>query len=120
MNTTTIENGAEEAKPNGRRAQPAERAQVLAEWAASGKSAGAMAAITGWSTYTLYRWKNEAAREKRPLRVKRPELVAVPKPKGATQGGWAAEIAIGAASVRLSAGCPADWIGQLVRELRSC
>lgn len=122
MNTTTIGDGTEEVKPNGRRPEPGERERVLADWAASGRTVEQMAAATGWSTYTLYRWRHTAGARKSPKikPAKRPSLLPVPKPPSAVTGSWAAEVAIGTVSVRLSPGSPVGWIGQLVRELRSC
>lgn len=95
----------------------------MAEWAASGKTVEEMAAATGWSPYTLYRWRQEAraGRGSKAAMPPPPKLLAVPKPVSAGPGAWAAEVVIGAGmSVRLSAGCPAAWAGELVRELRPC
>ena len=94
----------------------------MAEWAASGKSAEEMAAITGWSPYTLYRWRLDAGLGKKakgasPLRAK---LLPVPKPSSPVAGAWVAEVTVAGMSVRLAAGCPPSWVGQLVRELQPC
>jgi transposase-like protein len=125
MNTTTIENETNEAKVKTRRhPEPGERVRVLAEWATSGKTVEEMVAATGWSSYTLYRWRAEAGQGKRTKPKAppppRPKMLAVPKPTAAAPGTWAAEVLIGSVSVRLSAGCPVTWAGQLVRELKPC
>lgn len=121
MNTTTSENGTTETNARApRRPDAGERARVLAEWAANGRSVKEMAAATGFSTHTLYRWRHEAGRRRRVALPARPALIAVPKP-ATSWGIWAAEVEIGTGlKLRLSAGCPPGWTGQVVRELRSC
>lgn len=123
MNTTTTGSGEVEGNGrNARRPTSGETEQVLAEWAASGKTVWEVAAETGWSIHTLYRWRREARRPKMTtaaVHATSAKLLAVPKPS-APMGGWSAELMIGVVSVRLSAGAPVDWVGQLVRELKSC
>ena len=124
--TTTIGNGASE--PNVirklRRPEAEERERILAEWAATGKSVGEMAAATGWSAFTLYRWRHEAGRGRRSKarrkRMSAPSMLVVPKPTSPPASVWAAEVAIGGISLRLATGCPASWAAELVRELRPC
>jgi transposase-like protein len=127
MNTTTTQDGTGEAgRPLARRRLDAgERVRVLSEWAASGRTVEEMAAATGWSAYTLYRWRQEAGQgrraHRRTVKPTSQRLVAVPKPPLTNHGSWVAEIVIGAGlSVRLSPSCPAAWAGQVIRELRSC
>jgi hypothetical protein len=123
MNTTGT--GTEELEATGgdaRRPPLGKIEQVLAEWAASGKTVREVAAETGWSIHTLYRWRRDARRPKSTTAAgsaTSAKLLAVPKP-GGVEGGWSAELAIGVVSVRLSAGVPVDWVGRLVRELKSC
>jgi transposase-like protein len=124
MNTTTTENGTNERKiTRPRWPAPGERERVVAEWAASGKTVEEMAAQTGWSTHTLYRWRLDVrhGRGGSGATPSRPKLLPVPKPASGAPGAWAAEVAIGTGiSMRLSAVCPPAWVGQLVRELKSC
>jgi transposase-like protein len=122
MNTTTAENKTDETRVSShRRPATGERERVVAEWASSGKTVDEMAAATGWSPYTLYRWRLDAGQGKRskPKVATEPRLLVVAKPAAA--GVWAAEVVIGAGvSLRLSAGCPSGWAAELVRELRRC
>ena len=127
MNTTTAtENGTEDRKITRlRRPEPGERERVVAEWAASGKSVEEVAALTGWSPYTLYRWRLDAGQGKRskpkPAPSSQPKLVAVPRPTSLATGAWAAEVTVSpGVSVRLSSSCSPAWAGHLVRELKSC
>ena len=126
MNTTTTTgNDTGEPKINGRprRPMPGERERILAEWATSGMPVDEMAAQTGWSPYTLYRWRLDAGGGKAPkgARPSKAKLLAVPRPTSLATGVWAAEVAMSSGiSVRLSAGSAPAWIAQLVRELKSC
>lgn len=123
MNTAAT--GSGELEVNGRNARrPAsgEIEQVLAEWAASGKTVRQVAAETGWSIHTLYRWRRDARRPKTTMAAANAtsaKLLAVPRPS-VSMAGWSAELIVGAMSVRLTAGCPVDWVGRLVRELKAC
>lgn len=119
----------EETKPSvtetkgRRRPQANEREEVLAAWAASGQSVEEMARATGWSTWTLYRWRAEArgARTQRPRRRRERALVAVPAPVATASGEWAAEVwTTTGMRLRLAANCAAEWAGQLARELNRC
>ncbi len=124
MNTTTRENGTNEGKiTRPRWPAPGERERVVAEWAASGKTVEEMAAQTGWSTHTLYRWRLDVRHGKgrNGATASRPKLLAVPKPTSAAPGAWAAEVMIACGiSVRLAEGCSASWAGRLLRELKVC
>ena len=119
MNTTDDNtNGTEIRKL--RRPGSAERERVLAEWAASGRRIEEIAATTGWSRHTLYRWRQLARKGKRVKKAAIPALLAVPRP-AEPSGRWAAEVTIGSTmTVRLAAGCAPAWAGQLVRELKPC
>lgn len=111
---------ANESSGERRRPQAGERERILAEWAASGRTVEEMAAATGWTTWTLYRWRAESRGVQRPRR-RAPEraLVAVPPP--AVRGTWAAEIQAGHGwTLRLTGGCCPAWAGQLARELQRC
>ncbi len=113
-NAATNERGAERRRP-----QAEERERILAEWAASGRTVEEIAAATGWTTWTLYRWRAEARGAKRPRR-RAPErtMVAVPPP---VNGRWAAEIQTGRGwTLRLASGCCPAWAGQLAQELHRC
>lgn len=119
MNTTGNEtNGIEFRKL--RRPSSAERERVLAEWTASGRTKEEMAAATGWSPHTLYRWWLQANNVK-PKRTPKP-MLNVPPPAQPVRQAWAAEIMIGAGatSVRLSPSCAPSWAGELVRALKPC
>lgn len=106
-----------------RRPQAEEREKILAAWAASGQGVEEVAAATGWTTWTLYRWRAEA-RGGAPVRRRRPverPLVAVPLPAPAASGEWAAELlSVTGVRVRLAAGCGPAWAAQLIRELNRC
>ena len=85
MNTTTSESGTDEGKlARPRRPEAGERERVVAEWAASGKTVDEMAAKTGWSTFTLYRWRLDAGQGKRSRPKVAPspptKLLSVPRP----------------------------------------
>ena len=59
MNTEETKAGVAESK--GRlRPEASEREKILAAWAASGQTVEEVAGATGWSTWTLYRWRAEA------------------------------------------------------------
>jgi hypothetical protein len=122
MNTEEMKPGVAEIK--GRRRPLAnEREKVLAAWAASGQSVEEVAGATGWSTWTLYRWRAEARgdRTQRPRRRRERALVAVPAPVATASGEWAAEVLTTTGMrVRLAANCAAGWAGQLARELNRC
>ena len=106
-----------------RRPQADEREKVLAAWAASGQSVEEVAGATGWSRWTLYRWRADA-RGDRIQRQRRPSkraLVAVPAPMATGSGEWVAEVLTTTGiRVRLAANCAAEWAGQLARELNRC
>ena len=103
-----------------RRPQAGERERILAEWAASGRTVEEIAVATGWTTWTLYRWRAEARGPARPRRrTPKRALVAVPPPKVSTA--WSAEILSGRGwSLRLADGCCPAWAGQVARELNRC
>lgn len=106
--------------PQGRRPAPGERERILAEWASTGRSLEEMAAASGWSTHSLYRWRREAAKGRSPTARRAPaKLVAVPRP-AAAMGPWAAEIGLGRRVLRVAAGCPAKWIAEVVEALQPC
>lgn len=89
---------------------------------ASGKTVWEVAAQTGWSIHTLYRWRREARGPKTmtaAVNATKAKLMVVPTPS-ALIGGWSAELVIGAVTVRLSSSAPVDWVRRLVRELKSC
>lgn len=121
ITTTTTGNGTNHGvAPQGRRPAPGERERILAEWASSGRSLEEMAAMTGWSRHSLYRWQRQAAKGRSPTaRLAPAKLVAVPRPAAVT-GPWAAEIGLGRAVVRVAAGCPAKWIAEVVEALKPC
>jgi len=125
MNTTTTEGEATGSDVRGRLGRPArgERERVLSEWAASGRTVEETAAATGWSKHTLYRWRRDAATQRRRRQQKVPKiapLVAVPKPVSPASGNWAAEVTIGRIGLRLAASCPVGWAAELIRELAPC
>ena len=94
MSTEETKPGVAEIKGR-RRPQANEREKVLTAWAASGQSVEEVAGATGWSTWTLYRWRAEARgdRTQRPRRRSVRALVAVPAPVATASGEWAAEAA---------------------------
>ena len=117
-----------QAGGNGRR-KPAEgeRKRVLAEWAASGKTVAEMVASTGWSEWTLYRWRQRARQGEANLGGKNPsmrpraELVAVPAPDGTWKvQSLVAEVTSRHGVVKLAAGAPPRWASELIRELNRC
>jgi len=87
----------------------------VAEWAATGKKVEEMAVATGWSAYTLYRWRSDIRATKAPKKQEGgTKLLAVPKPVSTMSGAWAAEVMMGSGlSVRLLAGCTRAWAAQL-------
>lgn len=113
----------QEVKRRGRplRPGPDERAGILAEWAKSGRTVEEMARATGWSPWTLYRWRAKAGGGVGPRRRRRSAaaLVAVPAPVGTTA--WPAEIVtVGGVRLRLTTACTPEWAVQLVRGLERC
>jgi transposase-like protein len=122
MNTAETNPGV--AESTGRRRPEAnERARILSAWSASGQSVEEVAGATGWSTWTLYRWRAQARGEGTPRRRRPKEraLVAVPAPVATARGEWAAEVLTTTGiRVRLAAGCTPEWAGQLARELERC
>jgi len=119
----------EETKPSvaeikGRRQPEAnERERILTGWAASGQSVEEVARATGWSRWTLYRWRAKARGEGK-QRSRRPSeraLVVVPAPMTTASGEWAAELLTTTGiRVRLAASCAPAWAGELTRELSRC
>lgn len=95
-------------------ARQAERRTVLEEWEASGLSVVEFARERGLDKRSLYRWRGQG----RVTAARRAgALVEVPAP---TTGAWAAEVATGSATVRLSPAAPPRWAAQLIRELSQC
>lgn len=122
MNIEETNPGVAEVK-GGRRPEVNEREKILAAWAASGQPVEEVARATGWSTWTLYRWRAKARGEGTPRRRRPGEraLVAVPAPMASASGEWAAEvITTKGIRMRLAAGCTPAWAGQLARELDRC
>lgn len=117
METNAGMNGGEVER---RRPQTGERERIVAEWAASGRTVEEMSAATGWTTWTLYRWRAEAREGKRPRRRDSERaMVAVPRPPAG--GVWVAELQVGQGwTLRLAGGCCPAWAGQLARELSRC
>ena len=117
----SIRNGAEEREHESRRPEEGERERIIAEWAASGKTVRAMAVETGWSEWTLYRWRKRAQHGGQNLGAKpRPAkraLVAVPAP---AFGVAVAEVMTRGGVVRLWATASPAWAGQLIQELNRC
>lgn len=111
-----------EVKRRGRPRRPGtdERAVILAEWVKSGRTVEEMARATGWSPWTLYRWRAKARGVGRPRRGRSTAaLVAVPAPVGTTA--WPAEIVtVGGVRLRLTTACTPEWVVQLVRGLERC
>ena len=112
-----------EVKRRGRPRRPGtdERAAILAEWEKSARTVEEMARATGWSPWTLYRWRAKARGVVGPRRVRRTAtaLVAVPAPVGTTA--WPAEIVtVGGVRLRLTTACTPEWAVQLVRGLERC
>lgn len=100
-----------------RRPNEEERAKVLADWVASGRPAGAMAAASNWSKSTLYRWRTREGEPRlRKADSLRP-LVAVPAP---VANSAVAEVLTRSAAVRLFAAATPQWAAQLIRELNRC
>lgn len=122
MNTEETNPGVAEVK-GGRRPEVNEREKILAAWAASGQPVEEVARATGWSTWTLYRWRAKARGDGK-LRRRRPNeraLVAVPAPMTGASGEWAAEVLTTTGiRIRLAAGCTPGWVGQLAKELGRC
>lgn len=122
MNTEETKAGVAESK--GRlRPEASEREKILAAWAASGQTVEEVAGATGWSTWTLYRWRAEARDDGTPRRRRPREraLVAVPAPLATASAEWAAELwTTTGVRVRLAASCAPGWAAQLTRELNRC
>lgn len=111
----------------GRKPAERERKRVLAEWAASGKTVAEMVASTGWSEWTLYRWRQRARQGEANLGGKNPsmrpraELVAVPAPDGTWKvQSLVAEVTSRHGVVKLAAAAPPRWASELIRELNRC
>ena len=110
-----------------RRPVAGERESILAEWEKAGKTVNEMAASTGWSQWTLYRWRERARRGEAKLggdnRVKRASqaLVSVPAPT-TTRGTLTivAEVTTPQGVVRLASGAAPSWASELIRELNRC
>jgi transposase len=122
MNTEETKPSVAEVKGR-RRPEANEREKVLAAWAASGQSVEEVAEATGWSTWTLYRWRAEArgGETQRRRRPSKRALVAVPAPLAAASGEWTAELLTTTGiRVRLAASCAPAWAAQLARELNRC
>jgi len=98
-----------------RNVRPAERAEILVAWQASGLSVVDFARERGLDKRSLYRWRGQERRT--PVR-RAVSLVEVPAPK--TTGPWAAEVMTTHGPVRLATGASPSWVGQLIRELRRC
>jgi transposase-like protein len=100
-----------------RRPSAEERARILADWAASGQTAGAMSAAADWSKSALYRWRtSQGELSLRKTDEPRP-LVAVPAP---IANSAVAEVLTRSAAVRLFATASPQWAAQLIRELNRC
>lgn len=98
-----------------RYARPAERAEIMAAWEASGLSVVDFAARRGLDKRSLYCWRGQERRA--PVR-RGAALVEVPAP--VMNGAWAAEVMTVHGSVRLSQVAAPSWAGALIRELRRC
>ena len=98
-----------------RYARPAERAEILTAWEASGLSAVDFAARHGLDKRSLYRWRGQ---ERRAPLARGASLVEVPAP--AVNRGWAAEVMTAVGTVRLSPVAAPAWAAALVRELVQC
>lgn len=87
------------AEANGRggerrRPQARERERIVEEWTASGRTVEEMAAATGWTRWTMYRWRAEAREGRRPRkRDSERTMMAVPRPPDGD--GWVAELQAG-------------------------
>lgn len=122
MNTEETKPSVAEIKGR-RRPDTNEQEKILAEWAASGQSVEEVAGATGWSRWTLYRWRAKARGDgrQRPRRPSERALVAVPAPVATASGEWAAELLTTTGiRVRLAASCAPAWAAQLTRELSRC
>lgn len=121
MNPTTTGGSAESRANRPRRPLSGEREKILAEWAASGKAVTTVAAETGWSEWTLYRWRERARRGESNLAGKkkgwRGGLVAVPAP---VTGAAVAELTTRSGVVRFFAPASPTWAAQFIRELSGC
>ncbi len=99
----------------------ANKARILAEWAASGMSAQAFAPRAGVAAHRLYEWRR-AARQRQcqndPAAVV--PFVEVEVPREWPLPGWAAEAATRSGVVRFASAASPAWAGQLIRELNRC
>ena len=100
-----------------RRPNDEERAKILAEWAASGRTAGAMSAAADWSKSALYRWRTRHGDPRLRKTDERQPLVAVPAP---IANSAVAEVLTRNAAVRLFSTASPPWAAQLIRELNRC
>lgn len=100
-----------------RRPSAEERAKILAEWAASGRTAGAMSAAADWSKSALYRWRTRHGEPNLRKTGEPQRLVAVPAP---VVNSAVAEVLTHNAAVRLFATATPQWAAQLIRELNRC
>ena len=120
MNTTSA-TSAESQANRPRRPLSGEREKILADWAASGKPVTTVAAETGWSEWTLYRWRERARRGESNLGGKkkgeRGGMVAVPAP---ASGAAVAELTTRHGVVRCFAPASPTWAAQFIRELNRC
>ena len=105
------------------RPKPGERERILADWAEHGKDVHQVVRETGWSEWTLYRWRGHARRGETNLGGKLRSanqagaLVAVPAPLG---GAAAAEVTTRLGVIRVFATAPAGWVAEVLREVQRC
>ena len=104
------------ARPHRPHLRPAERANALALWRQSGRSAKDVARQLGVSRQSLARWK-QAARLTPVSAAAEPALVEVPAP--ASSAG-VAEVMTRGGAVRLFAPASPAWAAELIRELNRC
>lgn len=97
--------------------RPAERAQALARWAESGRSAEEVARQLGISRQSLARWKQAARLTATVSVAAQPALVEVPAPNGSA---GMAEVMTRGGAVRLFAAASPVWAAELIRELNRC
>lgn len=102
------------ARPVRRHLRPAERAQAVALWTQSGRSAKDVARQLDVSRQSLVRWK-QAARSTTVSAS--PGLVEVPAPNGSA---GIAEVMTRGGAVRLFAAASPAWAAELIRELNRC
>ena len=123
--TTGTTTGTAVAGVNGRRGpKEGERERILADWAAHGKKVEEVAEETGWSQWTLYRWRGRARRGEvdrgckgRTSQRAAAGMVAVPAPSGSTA---LVEVETRAGRLRVLAPTAAGWVAELIRELNRC